>query len=69
MYTAGKILDHRPGKHKKVVEFLVRWEGYEPVNDSWEPEADIHDPTLVQGYWAYVASRDKHIFQSAKQVP
>ena len=68
MYIVEKILDHRPGNRKNHVEFLVRWEGHETVNDSWEAEAYIHDPTRVQGYWDYVASRDKHIDQQAKRI-
>ncbi len=67
VYTVEKILDHRTGKRKNLKEFLVRWEGYDPANDSWEPEANIHDPTLVQDYWDYVASREQHTAQQAKQ--
>jgi len=67
VYTVEKILDHRTGKRKNLKEFLVRWEGYDPVNDSWEPEANIHDPTLVQDYWDYVASREQHTAQQARQ--
>ncbi len=50
VFTVEKILNHRTGRRKNMKEFLVRWEGYDPANDSWEPEANIHDPTLVQDY-------------------
>ena len=68
VWTVDRILDHRSGKRKNLKEFLVRWEGYDKANDSWEPEANILDPTLVQDYWDYVASREQHTPQQAKQT-
>ena len=68
VYTVEKILDHRTGKRKNLKEFLVRWDGYDPANDLWEPEANIHDPTLVQDYWDYVASREQHTAQQANTM-
>ncbi len=58
-YTADRILDHkavRRGRRKNMKEFLVRWEGYGPEHDTWEPEACLLDKSLVQTYWDYVAS-------------
>ena len=37
-----KILYHRTGKRKNLKESLVKWEGCEPTNDLWQPEANIH---------------------------
>ena len=72
VFTVDRILDdrpmQRPGRRKNLKEFLIRWEGYDPEHDSWEPEANILDPQLVQDYWDYVASREQHSSQHTKQI-
>ena len=68
VWTVDRILDHREGQRKNLTEFLIRWEGYDKANDSWEPEANIFDPKLVQDYWDYVASREQHTHEQAKQT-
>ena len=67
VFTVDRILDHRDGSGKILKEFLIRWEGYGPEHDSWEPEANLLDPQLVQDYWDYVASREQHTSTQAKQ--
>ena len=44
------ILDHRTGRKSKKREFLVHWEGYANVDDSWVKEIDI-DPEIVKAYF------------------
>ena len=46
-YTIEAILDHRVVRKKR--EFLVHWEGYSDVEDSWIREMDI-DPEMVKAY-------------------
>ena len=64
VFTVDRILDERPmqrsGHRKSFKEVLFRWEGYDPEHDSWEPEANILDPQLMQDYWDYVALREQH---------
>lgn len=52
----------------QIFEFLVGWEGYDPSHYSWETEANILDPHIVEGYWDYVASCEQHTNQQAKQT-
>jgi len=46
-YIVEAILDHRTVRRKR--EFLVHWEGYSDVEDSWVKEVDI-DPERVKAY-------------------
>ena len=71
VFTVDRTLDHRrtrKGRCRNLVEFLIRWEGFDSTHDSWEPEALIHDPKLVQDYWDYVASCKQHTNQQAEQT-
>jgi hypothetical protein len=38
------------GRGRRVVEFLVRWKGFGPEHDSWEPESNIACKTLVEDF-------------------
>ncbi|CAO1621149.1 unnamed protein product [Sympodiomycopsis kandeliae] len=51
-YEVEKILDHKfvakTGTHK----FLVKWLGYPDSENTWEPEANVMAPELIDAYWA-----------------
>jgi hypothetical protein len=47
------LLDSRGRSHgrgKSVKEFLVRWKGFGPEHDSWEPRDNIQCPTLIEDF-------------------
>uniref|UniRef100_A0A1I7S7R8 Chromo domain-containing protein n=1 Tax=Bursaphelenchus xylophilus TaxID=6326 RepID=A0A1I7S7R8_BURXY len=44
LYLVEKVLTHRI--HGKKVEYLVRWEGCGPIDDSWEPTESFCDTGL-----------------------
>ena len=45
------ILDHRQ-ENKRSKAYLVRWTGYGPEHDTWEPEAALQNcQKTVQAYW------------------
>ena len=65
MYTIEKFLECRMFHRKK--QYLVRWSGYGPDEDSWEPASNVqhcaallaqfeatrlHQPPLAAGYLA-----------------
>ena len=49
-YIVEAILDHRTGRKSRKREFLVHWEGYADVEDSWVKEIDV-DPEMVKAYF------------------
>ena len=45
------ISSHLYGRHKKL-QFLVRWKGFPPSEDSWVPELDLSTPDLIEEFYA-----------------
>jgi hypothetical protein len=50
-FTVEKILKHKYEKKGKIIKYLVRWEGYGPQFDSWEPKAHLTNaPRILSEY-------------------
>jgi hypothetical protein len=48
-YEVGHIVNHR--SMGDALEFLVRWKGYKPCDDTWEPESNLkHCPKILKEY-------------------
>ena len=39
------------GRYKKL-QFLVRWKGFPPSEDSWVPQLDLSAPDLIEDFYA-----------------
>ena len=47
-YFCEDIVDHMT--HGGQMLFRVRWFGYSPSEDSWEPRDSFPDPSIVDNY-------------------
>jgi hypothetical protein len=59
-YEVEQVLDHRRVKLRgpNPYEYLVRWTGYSPENDTWEPHANLRNaPKVLKEYWDQVSRR------------
>ena len=51
-YKMEKILQHRKVGRSKKLQFLVKWQGYNPNEATQELESHFHNaPLLVHNYW------------------
>lgn len=50
-FVIDSILDHRGDRtRRKTMEFKVRWQGYTPEYDSWEPYSELRDTEKLLEY-------------------
>jgi hypothetical protein len=55
VWSVERILDHamiNPKATKPKYKYLVRWQGYPPDDDTWEPATQFTEPSLIKEYWA-----------------
>lgn len=50
-FEVEQILNHK--KKKGKLYFLVRWKGFEPDDDSWEPEANLNCEKILKNYLSH----------------
>jgi hypothetical protein len=62
-FKVDRILDHRDRKQgrRTIREYLVRWEGYGPEHNSWEPDSNFHDRTCQDLYWSVRREADARV--------
>ncbi len=49
-YLVEEILDSRVNRRKKQFQYLVKWKGYGPENNSWESLENVDGNTLVHDF-------------------
>ena len=55
-FLLDRVLDHRIKKKGRgqVREYLVKWKGYGPEHNSWEPESSLIETTHLKDYWEHI---------------
>ena len=56
-FEVEQIVGSRCIGRKKTLQYKVRWKGYAPAHDSWEPANQIHAPKLVKRYETEIKAR------------
>ena len=54
VWRVERLLDHaviNPRAKTPKYKYLVRWEGYPPEDDTWEPATQFTEPSLIEEYW------------------
>lgn len=51
-YEILGILEHRTNKDNKSYDYLIRWKGYGPQDDSWVNEKNFNGLATIKRYWA-----------------
>lgn len=53
VYAIESIIEHRRGKAVANWEYRIRWEGYGPEDDTWEPHQQIQETAqeAIDAYW------------------
>jgi hypothetical protein len=60
-WEVSEILDHRLQQNRH--EFLVRWKGYPPEDDSWEPLENLEGATEMVGEWWTANGQEEEVPQ------
>ena len=48
-FVIEKVIDHR--NNKGTLDYLVKWKGYGPEDNSWVPVEDFDGLAKIQEYW------------------
>lgn len=51
-YPVEKVLDVRRNPETNVVEYLLKWKGYDHKYNTWEPMDSLNCPQLIAEYEA-----------------
>ncbi|CAF0886974.1 unnamed protein product [Rotaria sp. Silwood1] len=65
-YTVERLLKQR--KRKGRIEYLVKWKHYDKSHNSWEPEGNILDKSLIDSYKKQIKSISRRTLSPKKSI-
>ena len=58
VYEVQAIVQHRLNKETNTYEYKVRWKGYTPEDDTWEPYRNFQDPRIITDYYKRIGQNE-----------
>jgi hypothetical protein len=49
-FEVEQIIGSRRVGKRKSLQYKIRWKGYSPAHDSWEPATQVHAPKLIRKF-------------------
>ncbi|KAM7348765.1 uncharacterized protein ACRADG_007965 isoform 2-T2 [Cochliomyia hominivorax] len=66
-WEVEKIIDYAEEKKGRV--FRIRWKGFGPKNDTWEPEENLNCSDIIQKFLAKMKSQENVSFKELREEP
>jgi len=62
-YVVEEVVKHKITKKNKV-EFYLKWKGFEPEDNTWEPAENLNCPELINAYLVTIPDKDRRKVQA-----
>jgi hypothetical protein len=70
-FKVEQIVGSRWVGKKKSLQYKIRWKGYSPAHDSWEPTTQVHAPELIKRFQKIRSSHQNNAtinYQAASEI-
>ena len=68
-WEVDEVIGLRTFGRCKEKQYRIRWKGYSPAHDTWEPAANVHTPELIQDSLKKEQGRHKNPTMSDEDLP
>lgn len=66
-WEVDKIIDYAEEKKGRV--FRIRWKGFGPKHDTWEPEANLHCSDIIEKFMSRMKAEENMNFKELREEP